>query len=410
MNKIRLLKTLCGVFVSASLLGALPLTASAQSAPAPAKKFKVYLSLSYSGNNWMSETANMIKALAKTPPYDQLVDLKEVISGTDPQAQIAAYESMIDAKADAVISFPISPTALNRTIKRGCEKGTKFFMFDSTVTEPCAYNVSYISAGMGENTAQALVNELGGKGKIFMNRGVPGTSVDKRHADGAMHIFSQYPGIQVVATYYGYWDDRISQKETAKALAAHPDVDGIWSELGEAGVLKAVAERKGRMMPITGENMNGFRLGFLNKDYVSRGFTGVSSGSPPATAGYAFKLLMEILTGKRQLKPTNIEYPLPWATADQIKLCKGKVIADGCNVFDGSLVPDGFSAEIYNKTTLPEVSLDAVLTGNPTPGATIQPLPADIHVAADEPGINCSKCKAAPDQYKLTVVTPTVKP
>ncbi|NDL62195.1 substrate-binding domain-containing protein [Enterobacteriales bacterium SAP-6] len=391
------------------LMGLSGYFSAAQAEDAP-KKYKIFLSLSYSGNNWMSETANIIKSLAKTPPYDKMVDLQEVISGTDPQAQISAYESMIAAKADGIISFPISPTALNRVIRRGCGQGVKFFMFDSTVTEKCAYNISYISAGAGENMAQQLVNELGGKGKIFMNRGVPGTSVDKRHFDGAMHIFSQYPGISVVSEYYGYWDDRISQRETAKALAAHPDVDGIWSELGEAGVLNAVADRKGRMMPIMGENMNGFRLGFLNADYRKRGLSGVSAGSPPATAGYAFKLMMEVLTGKRKLEPANIEYPLPWVTADQMKLCQGGVIADGCNVFAANLVPEGFSTEIYHPAFLPEITLDSALKGVPTPGTTIQPLPEEITRAADEPGINCERCQAAPDQYKLTKVQPTVKP
>ncbi|TKI05241.1 sugar ABC transporter substrate-binding protein [Martelella alba] len=376
----------------------------------PHKKYKIFLSLSYSGNNWMSETANIIKSLAKTPPYDKMVDLTEVISGTDPQAQISAYESMIAAKADGIISFPISPTALNRVIRRGCSQGVKFFMFDSTVTEKCAYNISYITAGAGENMAQELVNELGGKGKIFMNRGVPGTSVDKRHYDGAMHIFKQYPNIHIVSEYYGYWDDRISQRETAKALAAHPDVDGIWSELGEAGVLNAVADRKGRMLPIMGENMNGFRLGFLNKDYRARGLNGVSAGSPPATAGYAFKLMMEVLTGKRKLPPTNIEYPLPWVKADQVKMCQDGKITANCNVFPADSVPEGFSTEIYNPVYLPEVSLNSALKGIPTPGTTIQPLPAQIVRAPDEPGINCDHCQAPPDEYKLTKVTPTVTP
>jgi len=166
-------------------------------------KYLIYLSLSYSGNAWQSEAANVVKAVAKTPPYDKLVELKEVISGTDVQAQISAYESMIAANADGVISFPISPTALNRVVKRGCEKGTLFFMYDATVTEPCAYNVSYLTAGFGENTAQQLANSLHGKGNIFMSRGVPGNSVDKRHYDGAMSVFKKYPGIHVVAEYYG---------------------------------------------------------------------------------------------------------------------------------------------------------------------------------------------------------------
>ena len=205
----KLLTTTC--VAAAALASAFTIGMGSASADEP-KKFKIFLSLSYSGNAWQSEAANIVKALAQTPPYDQTVELKEVISGTDPQAQIAAYESMIDAKADGVISFPISSSALNRTVKNGCEKGVLFFMYDATVTEPCAYNVSYITAGFGENTAQALVNALNGKGKIFLSRGVPGNSVDKRHTDGAMHIFKEYPGIQVVAEYYSFWDDRTSSR------------------------------------------------------------------------------------------------------------------------------------------------------------------------------------------------------
>jgi ribose transport system substrate-binding protein len=85
-------------------------------AQAETKKFKIYLSLSYSGNSWQSEAANIVKALAATPPYDQMVELKEVISGTEVSAQISAYESMIADGADGIISFPVSPTGLNRTI------------------------------------------------------------------------------------------------------------------------------------------------------------------------------------------------------------------------------------------------------------------------------------------------------
>ncbi|MGO8655767.1 substrate-binding domain-containing protein, partial [Rhizobium ruizarguesonis] len=121
---------------------------------------------------------------------------------------------MVDDGADGIISFPISSTALNRTIKRGCDQGVLFFMYDATVTEKCAYNVSYLTTGFGENTAQALVNILGGKGNIFLSRGVPGNSVDKHHTDGAMSVFNKYPGIKVVAEYYSFWDDRTTHQET----------------------------------------------------------------------------------------------------------------------------------------------------------------------------------------------------
>lgn len=388
-------------------IAALTGAASAQDAD---KNYKIYLSLSYSGNSWQSEAANIVKALAATPPYDKQVELIEVISGTDPQAQISAYESMIEAGADGIVSFPISSTALNRTIKRGCDEGVLFFSYDATVTEPCAYNVSYITSGFGENTAQALVNELGGKGKIFLSRGVPGNSVDKRHTDGAMHIFNQYPGIEVAAEYYSYWDDRTTQQETAKALAAHPDVDGIWAQAGEYGAIQALLDKGGDLVPVVGENSNGFRLALANPEMQAKGLKGVSSGSPPAQSGYAFKLMMEILTGKRELEPTNIQYPLPWVPADKVKLCEGDTFENGCNTFPDGKVPSSFVTEVFNPELLPELSLASALEGKPTPGATIQPLPAEVTKAPNEPGINCQRCEPPADLYKLTDVEPTVKP
>ena len=373
------------------------------------KKFKIYLSLSYSGNDWQTEAANIVKALAATPPYDKLVDLREVISGTDVQAQISAYESMIADKADGVISFPVSPTALNRTIRKGCKAGVLFFMYDATVTEPCAYNVSYITSGFGENTAQALVNMLGGKGIIFENRGVPGNSVDKRHVLGAEAIFKKYPNIHIVATYYGMWSAQTSQQETAKALIAHPEVTGIWSEYGEEGVLKAVlASKRSELFPITGEDSNAFRLALIDPALKARGFTGASSGSPPATAGYAFKIMMEVLTKKRNLAIHNIEYPLPWVPADKVKVCPGDEFENGCNVFPKDKVTNSFTTEVFEPVLLPELTMKTALTGLPKPGATIQPLPAALHPAPLEPGINCGHCEPPADLYKLTKVQPAV--
>ena len=394
--------------LSVTALAVAGVLAAGPSAAQDGEKFKVYLSLSYSGNAWQSEAANIVKALAATPPYNDMVELIEVISGTDPQAQISAYESMIEDGADGIISFPISSTALNRTIKRGCDEGVLFFMYDATVTESCAYNVSYITSGFGENSAQALVNALNGQGKIFLSRGVPGNSVDKRHTDGAMHIFNQYPGIEVVAEYYSFWDDRTTQQETAKALAAHPDVDGIWAQAGEYGAIQALLDRGGDLVAMTGENSNGFRLALADPEMQAKGLKGVSAGSPPAQSGYAFKLMMEILTGQRELAPMNIEYPLPWVPADAVKVCAGEKFEDGCNVFPDGVVPSSFVTEVLDPVLLPELSIYSALEGTPVEGATIQPLPAEVAQGANEPGINCQDCEAPADLYTLTKIEASV--
>jgi ribose transport system substrate-binding protein len=378
-------------------------------------KWLIYLSLSYSGNAWQSEAANIVKALANTPPFNDTVELIEVISGTDPQAQISDYESMIANGADGIISFPISSNALNRVVRRGCQEDVLFFMYDATVTEECAYNISFLSGGFGENTAQALVNELGGEGKIFLSRGVPGNSVDERHTNGAMHIFNQYPGIEVAAEYYSYWDDRTTQQETAKALAAHPDVDGIWAQAGEFGVIQALLQANpDRLVPITGENSAGFRLALTDPEMQAKGLSGVSSGSGPAQSGFAFKIMMEILNGQREPMiegQRNIEYPLPWVPADAVQVCEGDTFEGGCNVFTEDKVPSSFVSEVFNPELLPELTLTSALDGEPTPGATIQLLPEGaVKLAPDMPGVNCRECEAPEGLYELTKIEATVQP
>jgi ribose transport system substrate-binding protein len=73
-------------------------------------------------------------------------------------------------------------------------------------------------------------------------------------------------------------------------------------------------------------------------------------------------------------------------------------------------VPSSFVTEVFNPELLPELSLLSALEGKPTPGATIQPLPAEIVKAPNEPGINCQNCEPPADLYKLTKIQPTVSP
>ncbi len=374
------------------------------------KKFKVYLSLSFSGDAWLSEAANIVKALAATPPYDKQIELKEVISGMDPQKQISDYESMIDSGADAIISMPVSTTALNRTIRRGCDKGVVFFMFELTSLEPCTYNVSTLTSGFGENSAQVIANMINGKGNVFVVRLIPGFIADVRHYAGAMSVFKKYPGIKTFE-YYGNATDETVQVETSKMLAAHPDVDAIWSTAGESGAVKALlASGRRKLVPITGEASNGFRLALADRALRARGLRGVSSGGTPATAGYAFKLMMEMLTKQRTNIPHYVEYPLPWVPADKVKICSGDRFANGCNAFPKSKVADSFFDEVFNPEILPELSLTAALYGKPTPGMRIHKLTNPIVAAPNEPGITCDRCTPPPNLYHLTKVRPTILP
>ena len=352
-------------------------------------KFIIYNNLSYSGNAWSNSAANMIEAVAKTAPYDEQVEFHKVISGADISKQISDLQSMIDAGADAIISYPLSPKALNAVVDQAEAKGTLTFFYDGTVTNEKAYNVSYITAGFGQHTAQALVNELGGQGEIFMNSGVSGTGTDTMHNEAAMSVFDKYPGIEVVSQYWSNWDAVQSKTNTLKALAAHPDVDGIWSQDGEYGVVQALQQSGRPLIPVTGEMSNGFRNQLV--DLKADGLTGVSSGSGPTVGAYAFKLAMAVLTGEidRADLPHNIEFPLPWVPADGIQIGDPTDPGAGGNTWPLDQVPAVFAAGIYYPELVPEINYASAIDGTPVPGAEIQPIdPAAIVEAPAVPEIN----------------------
>ena len=96
------------------------LAGAVQQSAAEEPHYKVFLDMSYSGNIWQAAAANGIKALAATPPYDKEVEFKTIISGTDVQRQISDIQSMVAAGANAILIYPLSPTALNRVIRQAC--------------------------------------------------------------------------------------------------------------------------------------------------------------------------------------------------------------------------------------------------------------------------------------------------
>src|SRR5581483_11387794 len=162
-----------------------------------AGKFKIFLSMSYIGNDWQAEAANMVKAMAAHKSMVDKVDLQVQVAGPNAQRQIQQINAMVQAGAQAIVIFPISPTALNQVVKNACDKGVLVFAYDAEITEPCAYNVHIDQLEAGKVTAEWLAKKLNGKGNIVVITGVPGTSVDTQRTQAAKEVFSKYPGIHI---------------------------------------------------------------------------------------------------------------------------------------------------------------------------------------------------------------------
>ena len=345
-----------------------------------AEKHKIFLSMSYIGNDWQAEAANMIKAMAAHPSMQDKVDLQVQVAGPNAQRQIQQINSMVQAGAEAIIVYPISPTALNQVVRAACGRGVTIIAYDAEITEPCAYNVTIDQEEAGRKTAEWLAEKLGGKGRIVAITGVPGTSVDTLRTKAAKEVFTKHPDIEIIAEAPGLWSQANARTELSKILATQKwdDIDGLWMQVGcftanamqiEAGI------QPENLKPCAGEGSNGGRIQALpvgtelegaNGAYTPMGAQRISYASPPYSGALALKLAVQKLEGKEIPKLTTL--PLPLYTSEQMKLCKEgtwKEMSEGCNVFQPSIITNpGWFASIYSPET-PEVGLQAALVGQP---------------------------------------------
>ncbi len=351
-------------------------------APAEAaKKYKVFLSMSYIGNDWQAEAANMVKAMAASKSFKDKVDLEIQVAGPNAQRQIQQLNAMVQAGADAIVVFPISPTALNQVVKNACVKGVKIVAYDGEITEPCAYNVSIDQAEAGRRTAEWLVDKLGGKGNIVLVTGVPGTSVDTARTAAAKKVFAGHPDIKVVGEVVGMWSQAVARTELSKLLATRNwnGIDGLWMQAGcyTANAMQLEAgHAANELKPCAGEGSNGGRVQMLPQatevegadgPYAPLGAPRISYASPPYSGAYALKLAVEMLDGKTDV-PRHTTLPLPIVTNETVKLCETgswEEMKNGCNVFKPAMVANpGWFASIFSEKT-PEVGFNAALVGQP---------------------------------------------
>jgi ribose transport system substrate-binding protein len=359
-------------------LGAALLATLAVAGPASAAgKYKVFLSMSYVGNDWQTEAANMVKAMAATPGLKDKVDLEVQVAGTDAQKQIQQINSMVQAGAKAIVIYPISPTALNRAIKNACSKGVVVAAYDGEVTEPCAHNVTIDQKQAGTVTAEWLAKTINGKGNIVLINGVPGTSVDRARTEAAKAVFAKYPGIKIVAEGTGMWSQATAKTELSKILATNSwdKIDGLWMQVGcftAASMQLDAGIADDKIKPCAGESSNGHRVQMLPPGtvkgegaYRSIGYRSISYGSPPYSGALALKMAVAKLDGKDF--PSHVTLKLPLVETSESKLCKTGSIDElkgGCTAFMPDKVPPGWFADIYSQETN-EVGFNAALTGNP---------------------------------------------
>ncbi|WUH99529.1 ABC transporter substrate-binding protein [Spirillospora sp. NBC_00431] len=282
-----------------------------------AKALKVGWSTIYLTPSWMQQTDKMIKDdVAKLKGEGKVADYKVFNANGDTSQQIAQIRAMVQQKFDVILVDAGSSTALNPVVEQAVTAGITVVSFDSLVTSQKVVRVGTDQKEWGRMMGQWLGDKLGGKGKIIAFNGPAGVAVSEERWQGAEEALKKFPGIKVAANVHSEYNLAPAAQAFASAYSANPDIDGVFSQGGalSAAALQTLVKQKKKLVPITGENYNGFlKLWQQNK---SGGFSSLSTAQPNYLGVIALRAGVEKAGGATV--PNQIMVPLPKITDETL--------------------------------------------------------------------------------------------
>ncbi len=269
------------------------------------------------GNIWRIQMVKTAKAFAEQPEIKKdLKEFKVVSTGTDVAAQLGAIEDFINQGYDAIVVDAVSTDGFDRIIRLADKNNVVLVAFDNVLDTDKVMQVNEDQAEIGRISGKFLLKEIGkSSGDLLEVRGLPGNSVDRDRHAGFREIVEAAPNKFNITEVVGNWDPGTSQKVTADALAVHKHFDGVFTQGGSDGTVRAMIDAKHPFVPMAGEGENRFRKQIYedSKD----GLKDLSYGQSPALAAIAMKAAISALQGNAM--PVLISAPIPVADYTTLK-------------------------------------------------------------------------------------------
>ena len=300
--------------IGAAFLAAGLMAAVNSPAHAEGKKYKIYLSNSVIGNDWLQQMIRSAEVAAKKGPLAGRVDLHVETVENTTQAQINSLNNIIAAKPDAIIVHAGSVSALDPTLERACAAGIVVVSFSQVVTAHCPWKVNTNWAHINHDLPTWLATVLGGKGKIIVDRGLPGSPISEATNKEIEAVMAKHPDIKIVGWYTSNYELGAEQAGVASLLAANPEIDGILTQGYGTGAIQALKDAGRPLVPIVMFAYNGSATACATEP----GLKCLVYTHPPYLSADAIKLAVDVLDGKPPATKL-IENDYPRLTTDVVK-------------------------------------------------------------------------------------------
>ena len=297
----------------------------------PAKTGRLRLALvnGYVGNTWRIQMVQTAKAYAEQSDVKpDVAEFKVISVGEDVAAQIGAIDQFINAGYDAIVMIANNSTSYGPVMERAAAANVVVVPFDVVVDSDKVIMVNESQTDIGRLAGKYLLSHIPTKtGKILEVRGIAGTSVDRDRHDG-FHAAMDAGGTWDYVEVRGKWDEGITQKVAADAIAVHGHFVGAYVQDGTPGLVRALIETKHGFIPVAGQAENGFKK--MCVEYKDQGLACASVGQVPSLVAIAIKAA--ISAAKGNVMPQFISAPIPYSDTESLKA--------GVNYFPD--LPDSF--------------------------------------------------------------------
>ncbi len=183
------------------------------------------------------------------------VDLTVTDAQNDASQQSNQLQNFTGEGVKAVIVNPVDSDAAGPAVRAANKQDIPVVAADRGVNKATtATLVASDNVAGGRLAAKTLAEKLGGKGKVVVLQGTPGTSASRERGQGFAEGIKAYPGIDVVARQPADFDRTKGLDVMTNLLQSHKGVTGVFAENDEMalGAVKALGDKAGKAVPVVG--------------------------------------------------------------------------------------------------------------------------------------------------------------
>jgi ribose transport system substrate-binding protein len=143
--------------------------------------------------------------------------------------QKAMVEQVLKDRPDAVVFIPVDDVAMIESVKKLNDAKIPIVLASNPL--PGSF-VTFIGADdyeIGYRQARYLFEHLGGNAKIVVIEGVPAAPTNRERVRGYKRAFAEFPGIQVLGSGIGNYQQPDAKRVMQKHLADYPQIDAVLS-------------------------------------------------------------------------------------------------------------------------------------------------------------------------------------